>query len=117
MSKIQGICPHVPSSNPAVTKSFFQEILGFNVCFEFENYIELEKDGCLIGIQKSQGKPNEQSIYLRIEELDDFWQSHKGSLSKYNPREPFVQDYGMKEIHVIVPETNTLLFIGENANA
>jgi len=117
MSKIINICTHVPSENPVVTKAFFQEVLGFNVAFELENYIELEKEGSLIGIQQSEGRPNEQSIYIRMERLDDFWQLQKKNLSKHKPREPFVQDYGMKEIHVVAPETNTLIFIGERVSA
>ena len=117
MSKIINICTHIPSRMPEVTKRFFLEVLGFNTKFEHGSYIELEKEGLLLGIQQSEGEPNQQSIYVRMEGIDYFWTSQKVNLSKYDAREPFVQEYGMKEIHVIAPETNTLLFIGENVNA
>jgi len=117
MSKIINICTHIPSRAPEVTKRFFLEVLGFNTEFEHGSYIELGNEGLLLGIQQSEGEPNQQSIYVRMEGLDAFWQSHKGTLSKYDAREPFIQEYGMKEIHVVAPETNTLLFIGENVNA
>lgn len=117
MSKIINICSHIPSRVPEVTKQFFLEILGFNTKFELGNYIELENEGLILGIQQSEGKPNHQSIYVRMEGLDSFWKSQKVNLSKYNVRKPFIQEYGMKEIHVVAPETNTLLFIGESVNA
>ena|SRR5210317_1995407 len=116
MSKIINICTHIPSRMPEVTKEFFLEVLGFKTDFEHGSYIELDKEGLLLGIQKSPGEPNQQSIYLRMEGLDSFWESQKVNLSKYNAREPFIQEYGMKEIHVVAPETNTLLFIGESVN-
>ncbi len=114
MSKIIKICSHIPSRNPIATKNFFQEVFKFNVLFEYEGYIELEKDGNLIGIMQSEGEPNQQSLYLRMEGLDSFWKENKDSLLKYDSGEPFVRDYGMKEIHIIAPETNTLIFVGEN---
>lgn len=117
MNKLNGICPHIPSSNPEVTKAFFCELLGFRVAFQHENYIELEKDGHIIGIQKSQGRPNQQSIYFRLEGLNEFWESQKERLSNFKHRAPFEQEYGMREIHVVAPETATLLFIGESVNA
>lgn len=114
MNKLKGICPHIPSSNPDVTKAFFCELLGFGVAFQYKDYIELEKDGHLIGIQQSQGKPNQQSLYFRLEGLGEFWESEKHKFTHYKHRGPFEQEYGMRELHVIVPETATLLFIGES---
>lgn len=117
MSKILNICTHIPSKSPEVTKQFFLELFGFEVAFEFDGYIELEKEGLLLGIQQSEGEPNQQSLYIRMEGIEKFSHSQKSNLSKYDAGEPFVQEYGMKEIHVIAPETNTLLFIGESVNA
>ncbi len=51
-----------------------------------------------------------------MDELDNFWLLQKENLSKLNSKEPFMRDYGMKEIHVVAPGTNTLLFLGENVN-
>lgn len=117
MNKLNGICPHIPSSNPAATKAFFCELLGFKVAFQYDNYIELEKDGCYIGIQQSEGEPNPQSIYFRLEGINQLWETQKEKLSNYKHRKPFEQEYGMRELHVIAPETATLLFIGERINA
>ncbi len=116
MSKIINICTHIPSESLVVTKDFFQNILGFNVAFEYGDYIELEKEGMLIGIQQSEGSLNEQAFTSIYEELDNFWLLQKENLSKHDSREPFVRDYRMKEIHVEAPGTNTLLFLGENVN-
>ena len=117
MSKILNICTHIPSESPEITRDFFQDILGFNVAFNYGSYIELEREGSLIGIQQSEGTPNQQSIYIRMEGLDDFWLQQKENLSKHHSKEPFLRDYGMKEIHVVAPGSNTLLFLGESVNA
>ena len=37
----------------------------------------------------------------------------KDKLGEMKVREPFDREYGMREIHIIVPETKTLMFIGQ----
>ncbi len=36
----------------------------------------------------------------------------KDNLNGMKVKEPFNREYGMREIHVIIPETKTLMFIG-----
>lgn len=113
MTSLNRVCPHIPSSDPDATKAFFCDVLGFNVAFEYENYAELEREGHIIGIQQSQGKPNQQSLYFRMDGVNDLWVAQKEKIAEHKHREPFEQDYGMREIHVVLPGTATLLFIGE----
>jgi hypothetical protein len=40
----------------------------------------------------------------------------KDKLEDMKVREPFDQEYGMREIHIIVPGTKTLIFIGQEIN-
>lgn len=37
----------------------------------------------------------------------------KDKLNGMKVREPFDREYGMREVHVIIPETKTLMFIGQ----
>jgi hypothetical protein len=41
------------------------------------------------------------------------WNSVKDKLSKLRVREPFNQDYGMREFHIEVPHTNSIMFVGQ----
>mgnify|MGYP007079441960 CR=1 FL=1 len=64
-------------------------------------------------IQSASGTPNEMSVYLLVESVDEVWKNLK-DVQDIKIKAPFIQDYGMKEAHVILPHTNTLLFIGED---
>ena len=37
----------------------------------------------------------------------------KDKLGEMKVREPFDREYVMREIHIIIPETKTLMFIGQ----
>ena len=52
-------------------------------------------------------------FYLEVDNLDELWHSIKDKLHGLKVREPFDRDYGMREIHIDIPQTNTLLFIGQ----
>ena len=119
MVEIVGVTPHIPSLNPGVTRDFFVDLMGFQVQSESERYIELRKGTLTLGIQRStgEGEPNQQSFYIRVSGIDEFWEAKRDSLSNYKLRDLFVQDYGMKEFHVVAPETRTLVFVGEPAES
>ncbi len=40
----------------------------------------------------------------------------KDKLDGIKVREPFDREYGMREIHIMIPETKTLMFIGQELN-
>jgi hypothetical protein len=52
-------------------------------------------------------------FYLEVDSVDDLWISIKDKVKNLKTREPFDRDYGMREIHIVIPQTNTLLFIGQ----
>ena len=52
-------------------------------------------------------------FYLEVDDLDSVWNYIKDNLDGIKFKEPFDQNYGMKEIHLIIPMTKTLLFIGQ----
>jgi len=113
MKGLENITPHIPSSDKDETISFLVDILGFS----FENhseyyYSELHSGNHVLGVQASQGEPNQQSIYLRVKDIDALWESINGKSESFRCHAPFDRDYGMREIHVVIPATETLLFIG-----
>ena len=54
------------------------------------------------------------SFYLVVDDIEKVWHGMKDKLGDMKVREPFDREYGMREIHVIVPETKTLMFIGKD---
>jgi hypothetical protein len=113
ITQVRNVIPHVPSTDPQITRDFFTEVFGFEILYETADYIELGAGNCLVGVLRAQGQPNQQSIYIRVNAIDALWQRRREVLSLYKHRELFVQDYGMKEFHVVAPETRTLIFVGE----
>jgi len=112
MVLIDKVVPHIPSQNMEESIDFMVNIFGFQSIPHSESYTELRAGNQVIGILKAQGKPNQQSLYLHVKDVDEFWSKTKTSLEKEKPKAPFTQEYGMREIHVVVPGTNTLLFVG-----
>ena len=52
-------------------------------------------------------------FYLEVDALDDLWDSIKDKLAGIKTRAPFDRDYGMREFHIIIPQTKTLMFVGQ----
>jgi len=42
-----------------------------------------------------------------------YWNHVKGKFGEIKAGEPFDREYGMREVRTIVPETKTLMFIGQ----
>ena len=47
-----------------------------------------------------------------MKDIDALWESINGKSESFHYNAPFDRDYGMREIHVVIPATETLLFIG-----
>lgn len=112
MEHLDNITPHIPSKNMKESINFMVETFGFEPVNYSDVYSELISDNHVLGIIQAHGEPNEQSIYLRVNDVDTLWPKIKSNLEKAKHKAPFNQEYGMREIHVVIPGTNTLLFIG-----
>jgi len=106
----------VPSTNLSKTKSFLVDALNFKA-YELKvaasEYGIVKTAGTELHIQYTEDIPNEMSIYLLVESVDNVWEQIK-DIDGLKTKAPFIQDYGLKEVHVILPCTNTLMFIGED---
>ena len=110
---VRSVTPHIPSSDVQLTRDFFVDVFGFKTLLERPEFIELGNGAWLLGIVPSTGTPNQQSVYLEVQNLDELWQAQSGLLAQLKHRAPFTQPYGMREFHVVAPGTNTLVFVGE----
>jgi len=112
MEHLENITPHIPSKNMKESISFLVDTFGFELNNYSDVYSELISNNHILGIIQALGEPNEQSIYFRVDDIDTLWPKIKSKLEKTKHKAPFDQKYGMREIHVVIPGTNTLLFIG-----
>jgi len=113
MYKAEYISPMIPSFNIDKTVSFFIELLAFKVGRDDKTYVILYKDNLTVHILRAGKDIGEMEFYLVVDDLEQAWNGMKGKLDGLKVKGPFDQDYGMREIHVGVPETNTLMFIGQ----
>jgi hypothetical protein len=107
------LSPMIPSYDLQVTGQFFKDVLSFSTVMDTEEYAIYIKDNLTIHILKAGTDIGQMEFYLEIDDIDGFWNSIKGKVIGLNYRELFNREYGMREVHIEVPQTKTLLFIGQ----
>lgn len=111
MYKAIHLSPMIPSYDIGATTAFFRDLLGFVVLRDDGSYVILQKDETTIHILRAGADIGEMEFYLEVDKVDAIWERIKDQLA--GAKAPFNREYGMREIHVIVPHTKTLLFIGQ----
>ena len=94
--------PMIPSYNISITVKFFTELLCFSVLLEHENYVILYKDRAMIHLLRAGNDIGEMEFYLEIDNIDNFWGNIKDRLDGIKAKPPFDQEYGMRELHIIL---------------
>jgi len=103
----------IPSFNIPETVRFFTDVLGFTVWREDKTYVILYKEQFTVHVLRAGIEIGEMEFYLEVDDIESVWTAMKGQLSDVKVKAPFDRDYGMREVHVIIPHTKTLLFIGQ----
>ena len=103
----------IPSYKIEKTVSFFTELLDFKISRDDKTYVILLKDHSTIHILRAGADIGEMEFYLEVDDIEKAWNNMKDKLDGIKFKEPFNQEYGMREVHVIIPETKALLFIGQ----
>jgi len=111
--KARHLSPMIPSFDMGKTVSFFSDVLKFEMLRDDKTYVILQKDDQTIHILRAGANIGEMEIYLEVDDLQSVWDHLKDNLNGIKFKAPFDQPYGMREIHLIVPMTMTLLFIGQ----
>ena len=112
MYKALHLSPMVPSYNLGETRDFFVNLFGFRVYMDGD-YVIVYKDDLTIHILNAGTDIGEMEFYLEVDAIDDLWDTLKDKLEGIKVRPPFDREYGMREFHVIIPHTKTLLFVGQ----
>jgi len=112
MYKALYLSPMIPSYNIQETSKFFKELFSFKAAREEFGYVILYKDQQTIHLLNA-GDIGEMEFYLEVDDLDGLWDTIKDKLDGIKTRAPFDREYGMREFHVIIPHTKTLMFVGQ----
>ena len=107
------ISPMIPSNNLEETANFFKDVLGFSIVMDTKVYVVCQKDNLTIHILPAGKDIGEMEFYLEVDNIDYLWSLIKDKLNGLKYKEPFNQPYGMREIHICIPYTKALLFIGQ----
>jgi hypothetical protein len=113
MYKAMYLSPMVPSYNIRATLNFFVEFFGFKPVMDEDNYAIVHKDGHLIHFLNAGTDIGEMEFYLEVDDIDSLWETIKDKLESIKIRAPFDREYGMREFHIIIPHTKTLMFVGQ----
>lgn len=107
------LSPMIPSFDIEKTVSFFLDLLDFKMVRDDKTYVILHKDNLTIHVLRAGADIGEMEFYLEVDDIEKVWSNMKDKLAGIKVKEPFDREYGMREIHVAIPETKTLLFIGQ----
>ena len=110
------VSPMIPSFNIDETVSFFINLLDFKVRRDDKTYVILYKDNSTVHILRAGSDIGEMEFYFEVDDIEKVWDNMKGKLDAIKFKAPFDQEYGMREVHIIIPETKTLMFIGQAIN-
>jgi hypothetical protein len=113
MYKALYLSPMVPSYNIKETLNFFVDVFGFKAVMDTPSYAIIFKDNHLIHILNAGADIGEMEFYLEVDEIDNLWETIKDKLETIKVKPPFDREYGMREFHVIIPHTKTLMFVGQ----
>jgi catechol 2,3-dioxygenase-like lactoylglutathione lyase family enzyme len=112
MYKALYLSPMIPSFNLKETISFFVDLLKFKVVRHDPTYAILSKDNLTIHLLNAGPDLGQMEFYLEVDDVDKVWEHVKEKLKGIKHKAPFDREYGMREIHIAVPASNTLLFVG-----
>lgn len=113
MYKALYLSPMIPSFDIEKTTAFFKDVLGFSPLMNTESYAIYQKDNLTIHILRAGQEVGQMEFYLEVGDIDNLWVAIKDKLKGLKVIEPFNQEYGMREVHISIPQTNTLLYIGQ----
>ena len=113
MYKALYLSPMVPSSDVKGTVSFFADLFHFKIGLDDPTYSIVYKDNLTIHISRSDSHLNELEFYLEVDNLDEVWEFLKSTEKNFKVNGPINQEYGMRELHIQVPFTKSVMFVGQ----
>jgi len=108
--------PKLPMLDKKVTREFYLNKLGFKEfgSTDFDSYLMIEKDQIQIHFfefKELVPKENYGQVYIRTDNIDDFYQSLIDKKTPIHPNGPLeIKPWGQKEFSILDPDSNLLTF-------
>jgi catechol 2,3-dioxygenase-like lactoylglutathione lyase family enzyme len=103
----------IPSYDLRVTGQFFTDILDFSVVMETGNYSIFRKNNLTVHVLPAGVDIGQMEFYLEVDNVDELWRGIEDRVRNLRVKQPHDRDYGMRELHIEIPQTNALIFIGQ----
>ena len=113
MYKALYLSPVIPSHNLQQTGKFFKEIINFSTVMDTAQYAIYRRDNLTVHLLPAGKDIGQLEFYLEVDNVDGIWESIKEKVKHLKVREPFDREYGMREIHIGIPQTERFLFMGQ----
>ena len=113
---LTNINPKLPMRDKNVTREFYINKLGFKGIgdVDYDGYLMLKKDQIEIHFfefKELNPKENYGQVYIRTDNIDNFYQSLLDSKTTIHPNGPLeTKPWGQKEFAVLDPDNNLLTF-------
>jgi len=117
MYKALFLSPMVPTYDVNMSVAFLDSCLGFSSRILDSQYAICTKDHLTLHLMPAGPDIGQMEFYLEVDDLDAVWAMLKDKVEGLNFKPPFDQPYGMREMHVEIPATKTLVFIGQTITA
>ena len=111
-ARIKHISPILGVADMAEALDFYTRVLLFQVVMESADYSIVQSGSGSLHLRLAEGDVPAREIYVEVTGIEALWEHVSGFKDAYKIRELFMQDYGMKEFHIIAPN-NCLIFVGE----
>ena len=102
----------VPSTNVAKTAEFLQDALGFSVRILDSEYAICTRDGLSLHLLPAGDDVGQMEFYLEVDDVDSMWLQIEPFVKNLRHKPPFDRPYMMREVHIDLPHTKALMFIG-----
>jgi catechol 2,3-dioxygenase-like lactoylglutathione lyase family enzyme len=120
-ARLRGIAPLVPVRDLAASVAFYRDALGFQVAIDATEhaFVMVARDGARIGLQ---GGADEDTLavtrtniaaYVLVDDVEALWKEIGPRCADLPPQRvlgPFMQDYGVRELHLKDPDGFLMLF-------
>src|SRR3954469_549930 len=113
----KALSPIIPVADLRSSIGFYTDVLGFAAALHTDDYAILSRGGAALHLTRAadqsvlEATRGHMSIYLEVESIELLWAHVSQLRDRFQIRDLFEREYGMREFHIIDPD-GCLIFVG-----
>jgi catechol 2,3-dioxygenase-like lactoylglutathione lyase family enzyme len=111
---LTAIIPKLPMRDPATTRAYYVDQLGFTVEGEYDDYLIVERDGVELHFflyPEIDPRQNYGQVYIRVNAIDTLYGAWNEQGVRIHPNAAISdKPWGQREFAVLDPDHNLLTF-------